>query len=217
MHLLPTSGRSCLFAVFATSPYRGGCRGSGTQDRTPSAGGLLALLRVQNGGYIRYTLPESVHEVIAGIGPNYPSLTDFDWADSRDDASFELDGLVPFDGDGHWHLCLDYRGGRSVPAVTLADIECDDETLVADSFEGYLAQLQIEVEENELVLPGIADLEKTLRELSARLKVRFEAPGFVGNGYPARRARGGFFSSEWMGISPNLVPRGFLHGRRRPL
>src|SRR5690349_6685321 len=69
----------------------------------------IALLRIQNGGYIRYRLPDSVHEVIAGIGPHFPSITDFDWEEAQKFVSFKLKGLVPFDGDGHWHLCLDYR------------------------------------------------------------------------------------------------------------
>src|SRR5262249_51521326 len=34
----------------------------------------LNLLRKQNGGYIRYSLPENVHDTIAGIGPYFPSL-----------------------------------------------------------------------------------------------------------------------------------------------
>jgi hypothetical protein len=175
--------------------------------RLPEA--YLALLRVQNGGYIRYGLPESVHEVIAGIGPHYPSLTDFDWEGVGECISFELDGLVPFDGDGHWHMCLDYRGGRSVPAVTHADIECDAETLVAETFEGYLALLRVQAEESEFVLPDVTDFDRTLRDLSSRLRVKFEAPDSNAHGYPTRRARGGFFSSEWMWISPNVVPRGF--------
>lgn len=41
----------------------------------------LNLLRKQNGGYIRFSLPEKVHDTIAGIGPYYPSLTKFDWDD----------------------------------------------------------------------------------------------------------------------------------------
>ncbi len=36
----------------------------------------LELLRIQNGGYIRLSLPEMVHDSIAGIGPYFPSLTD---------------------------------------------------------------------------------------------------------------------------------------------
>ncbi|MDR3159734.1 MAG: SMI1/KNR4 family protein [Zoogloeaceae bacterium] len=41
----------------------------------------IELLKIQNGGYIAYTLPESaavnaVHDGIAGIGPNYPSLVE---------------------------------------------------------------------------------------------------------------------------------------------
>jgi hypothetical protein len=69
----------------------------------------LHLLRKQNGGYIRYSLPENVHNTIAGIGPHFPSLTEFDWDQCQESVSFPLRGLVPFDGDGHWHLCLDYR------------------------------------------------------------------------------------------------------------
>jgi hypothetical protein len=96
------------------------------------------LLRAQNGGYIRYTLPDpdSVHTQIYGIygiGPHFPSLTGFDSDDCRDYVSFELDGLIPFDGDGHWRLRLDYRGDRSIPAVTYVDVECDNEHEIATS------------------------------------------------------------------------------------
>jgi hypothetical protein len=65
--------------------------------RLPDA--YLDLLRRQNGGYIRYSLPESVHSVICGIGPYYPSLTEFDWVDCQEQVSFPLSGLVPFDGE----------------------------------------------------------------------------------------------------------------------
>jgi hypothetical protein len=43
----------------------------------------LNLLRQQNGGYIRYELPEMVHHLIAGIGPHYPWLRRFDWDEEQ--------------------------------------------------------------------------------------------------------------------------------------
>lgn len=70
---------------------------------------------------------------------------------ARERVSFELDGLVPFDGDGHWLSCLDYRfysrGSRGLlakevvqtgPRVTYIDIESDSESIVASSFATLL-------------------------------------------------------------------------------
>ena len=88
---------------------------------------LLALLWKQNGGYIRLSLPEMVHDSIAGIGPHFPSLINFDWDEVQEYVSFQLQGLVPFDGDGHWHLCMDYRADSERPSVAYVDVECDSE------------------------------------------------------------------------------------------
>jgi hypothetical protein len=85
---------------------------------------FLNLLKKQNGGYIRFSLPEMVHDSIAGIGPHFPSLTGFDWDESQGHVSYSLRVLVPFDGDGHWHLCLDYRQNSASPSIPHADIEC---------------------------------------------------------------------------------------------
>jgi len=84
----------------------------------------LDLLRKQNGGYIRFSLPEMVHDSIAGIGPYFPSLTKLDWGEWQEQVIFPLQGLVPFDGDGHWYLCLDFRDSSRTPSITHADIEC---------------------------------------------------------------------------------------------
>ena len=67
------------------------------------------LLRQQNGGYIRYRLENRLNEEIAGIGPNFPSLTKVQWDDAQECVSFPLQGLFPFDGNGDWNLCPDYR------------------------------------------------------------------------------------------------------------
>ena len=169
----------------------------------------LRLLRKQNGGYIRFSLPKTVHDSIAGIGPHFPSLTGFDWDECQDDVSFQLRGLVPFDGDGHWHLCLDYRQNSFAPVVTYVDVECDRESHVADSFSDYLAELQIDASD-EYVLVG-AEIEKLKADLSQLLGVAFDPPDTWAHGYATHRARfGGKDDQEWIWISPNTVPRGFV-------
>ncbi len=105
----------------------------------------LACLRIQNGGYLRR--PRGVQRVIEGIGPSFPSITgDQAWWRPKNvepgawqPAGAEL--LIPFDGDGHWDLCFDYRacGPTGEPSITLVDVESESEGPEAPSFDGYLA------------------------------------------------------------------------------
>lgn len=170
----------------------------------------LALLREQNGGYIRFELPEIVHDTIAGIGPNFPSLTNFDWDEVKEYVSYPLDGLVPFDGDGHWHLCLDYRKNPDTPAITYADVECDTESSVADSFCDYLALLR-PADSGNYALEGVPDIEWLKGELTRSLGVAFEPTDTWANGYPIERVRlGNHQDPQWLWISPNTVRRGFV-------
>lgn len=83
---------------------------------------LVMMLSVQNGGYLRYELEGYPLDAVSGIGEAHPSLTRFSWGEERECVSFELDGLVPFSGDGHWYLCLDYRASEE-PAVAYIDVE----------------------------------------------------------------------------------------------
>jgi hypothetical protein len=170
----------------------------------------LNLLKKQNGGYIRYSLPEMVHDSIAGIGPHFPSLTGFDWDECQESVSFPLQGLVPFDGDGHWHICLDYRRQNDAPAITYVDIECDRESPIAASFADYLEQLQIDVED-QYVVEAVTEIEQLKSELSAALGIAFEPPDTFAHGYPTYRGRLGTEKNpQWVWISPNTVPRGFV-------
>ena len=170
----------------------------------------LALLKRQNGGYIRFSLPEMVHDSIAGIGPNFPSLTEFDWSDSQQYVGFTLHGLVPFDGDGHWHLCLDYRENATAPSVAYVDIECDQQSRVANSFADYLALLRLDVD-GEYVMAGVSDIEPVKSKLASLLATSFEPPDIWAHGYATHRAGlGSSDSPEWVWISPNTVPRGFV-------
>lgn len=171
---------------------------------------LIAALRVQNGGYIRYSLPGTVHSLIAGIGPNFPSLTDFDWEDSQEYVNFELQGLVPFDGDGHWHLCLDYRTSPGSPAITLIDVDADEEQRIADSFADYLGHLEID-HGDELVITSAVDGDALRSRLAATLGTQFGPPDTWAHGYPVHRlALGTPGNPEWLWFSPNRVPRGFV-------
>lgn len=171
---------------------------------------FVNLLKKQNGGYIRFSLPELVHDSIAGIGPHFPSLADFDWEESQDFVSFSLQGLVPFDGDGHWHLCLDYRKNSASPSITHVDIECDREYRIADSFPDYLAKLDVDVGD-DYVLEGVAEIENVKADLSLSLETFFDPPDTWAHGYPTHRARLGTQKNpEWIWITPNTVPRGFV-------
>lgn len=176
--------------------------------RLPSE--FVALLRIQNGGYIRCSLPDSVHDTIAGIGPNFPSLTDFDWDECQEFVSFPLHGLVPFDGDGHWHLCLDYRRNSLSPAVTHVDIECDYQITIAPSFSNYLTLLQLETD-GKYVLENVSDIEPIKSQLGGILGVPFSKPESWAYGYPVERAAlGNQECPEWLWLTPNNVPRGFV-------
>ena len=177
--------------------------------RLPSE--YLNLLRKQNGGYIRFSLPEMVHDTIAGIGPNFPSLTGFDWEEwQEDDVSYPLQGLVPFDDDGHWYLCLDYRENPAAPVITYADVECDSESHVADSFADYLAQLRLTVDD-EYVLEAVSDVGRLKDGLSRHLGVPFDPTDSYSHGYPTDRAGlGSDADPQWLWLSRNTVRRGFV-------
>ena len=172
----------------------------------------LALLKKQNGGYIRFSLPNmtQTHRMIAGIGPNFPSLTPLD--DLQEYVSFPLQGLVEFDGDGHWYLCLDYRENSGIPSVTYANIEGDyRESRVAESFADYLSMLQIDIGDDEYVLEAVSDIEAVKAELSASIGISFEPPSDWAFGYLQHGARLGTETNpKWVWISPNDVPRGFV-------
>jgi hypothetical protein len=167
----------------------------------------LELLAVQNGGYIGYRLPDRLNEMIAGIGPNFPSLTDVQWDQAQEVVSFPLDGLFPFDGDGHWNLCLDYRKDPANPCVSYVDVEVDSQSRVAATFADYLAKLKPHVRDDEYVVEGAGDIEAFKAMLGSTLKVKFSPADTYAHGYPIHAAR---FGDGWINLSPNTVRRGFV-------
>lgn len=173
---------------------------------------LIELLKIQNGGYIRKTLEESLNEKIYGIGPHFPSLTDVDWTDYKDWVSFELEGLIPFDGDGHWHICLDYRKNNSNPQVTHISPESDSQRLIAETFSEYLSQLVYDIDD-ELVIRTDMTLVEMVKKLEKILDIKFDEPDSFAHGYDQYRAK---LDESWIWLSANLVPNGFIRkGEKR--
>lgn len=101
--------------------------------RLPAA--YLAVLRQQNGGQLRLTWPGTVSNTLYGLGDAWPSLTT---------ARAPGPGLVCFDGDGHWSLCLDYRqtGPQDEPEVTLLEPEAGVDRVLAPDFGAFVEGLQ---------------------------------------------------------------------------
>lgn len=176
---------------------------------------FVALLKEQNGGYINMSIHEFPHDIIFGIGPYFPSLLDFDFEEIQKYVSYSLKGLIPFDGDGHWYLCLDYREDNSSPYVTFIDLECDEQEIIAKSFSEYLSKLEMQVDD-KYVIEGIDSIERILNQLSRLLKSSFPTPDSFDHGYPIYRAKlGDENNPEWIWISSNIVPNAYVRENDR--
>lgn len=166
----------------------------------------IELLKIQNGGYIRFTIKDTLNELIYGIGPYFPSITDHDWSEYRDYVSFELGGLIPFDGDGHWFYCFDYRINETDPQITFIDTECDTEEVIANCFKEYLEILELDTEDN-YVIENDLPLEEIINLIAKSAIIEFEIPDRNAYGFPTYRAK---FNGSWVWVSPNKVPSGFI-------
>lgn len=173
----------------------------------------LALLRQQNGGYLRGVC--GVADCLSGIGPQFPSITADGawWRPERATAEVwtpdGADQLIPFTGDGHWDMCFDYRrnGVTGEPSVTYVTCESEYEEPVAESFTAYLGLLEDSLA-GELRVYG----ELTAPELAAKLARSLGAPeaaamGSFDHGYEQWRIE--LPDSDWIWCCPNLVPAGF--------
>ena len=186
----------------------------------------LDLLNVQNGGAIRYCHPDAGSGMICGIGPRVPSITTFSWRDSgyQEMVDFELEGLVPFDGDSTF-VCLDFRRDANHPSVTYVHPEGGYQNQLAASFHDYLDQLVLDVEGIDYVIPHVGDIDELLTGFEERLGGKFtrtqpDAIGygdyqmFVGGGPTARLLMGmvGWDQTpQSIWISANRVPSTLVH------
>lgn len=177
---------------------------------------LIAVLREQNGGYLRRTLADSGNRMIWGIGPRAPSIGDNYWWSLLDEpeAWYPADGwlpeqprrLVPFDSDGHWYLCLDYRSDGE-PCITWFDLDEQAEQSVAANMAAFLAMLRAQ---DETKLGLVTDL--SLDDCASRLNDMFARPSEPREpddlyGYAFFRW---FLEDGWIQLEPNRVARGFV-------
>lgn len=191
-------------------------KGAETQLGVSLPPSYVNLISEQNGGYVRRILPETPHRMIWGIGPEFPSITESHrtlrrrarrgrrfWAKTLP--------LVPIDGDGHWYLCLDYRAGTTEPSVIFVDLEIEEERVVADTFEGFLSLLQLDVSRTALGIVGDWTADSAAQTLGIALGVSFENQGTWAHGYATWRCSlSDDRNPQWCWISPNEVPRGFI-------
>ncbi|MFI5912490.1 SMI1/KNR4 family protein [Dactylosporangium sp. NPDC051541] len=184
------------------------------QLRVTLPAAYLAMLEVQNGGSLRATWPGSPHRALAGIGPHFPSITrDEAWwrSPAEDDEMWVppgADRLIPFDGGGHWDLCLDYRGGAGEPAVVMVDVDGEEETPIAPDFDAFLAGLVDETEASALRVRSGIGLDDLAACLGDELGCAFVDRGDWAHGYRRLHARLRDGNAQvW--LSENRVPAGF--------
>jgi hypothetical protein len=181
----------------------------------------LALLRQQNGGTLRGGWPGTVQRRVLGIGEGAPSITEHDpwWRLPADAAGWRPDGaplLIPFDGDGHWDMCFDYRlaGPWSDPAVTLVDLEARSAQRVAASFFAFLEGVVDAQAEAFVRLYGGDTLDAVAARLAAVVGAPVEDLGQLAFGHRVLRlAMPG--RHEWVWLQENRVPCGFRRVGRR--
>ncbi len=114
----------------------------------------VELLKERNGGYTRgfaFPMDEPTTwaadhvplEMLAGIVVGKRVADGLSILDSQ---KLSLEWELPPDqillcGDGHWWITLDYRDGDE-PVVSWIDVECDEDIVVAESFDEFLAGLR---------------------------------------------------------------------------
>lgn len=175
----------------------------------------LKLLEKQNGGYLRATFPATYSRMLRGIGPSAHSITCEEarfrpknqvagsWAPKQ------AESLIPFDGDGDWEMCFDYRrhGPNAEPEVTLVDVECEEEEPLAASFNAFLLGLVDSLETSTRIYADVT-AEGVGRALAQKLgapipRIDASTLGFV----KWRIALRG--DHQWCWVSDNRVPASF--------
>ena len=167
----------------------------------------IQLLKIQNGGYINYTISNIQHSQIYGIGGHSPSILQNNWSEIKSEKilHFELNGIIPFDDDGYCFLCFDYRKNRIDPQIIYVDVDKNTVEVIAENFDAYLELLEFESYEN--VIENSLSIEENLEEISKILKIKFDEPDSWSHGYPIYK---GQYEDDWLWISANQVQSGFV-------
>lgn len=175
---------------------------------------LIELLKIQNGGYVERVYFEYYIRQIWGIGKKYACLlhlTDLD-PDELPELDFSLDGLIAFDGDGHFYHCLDYRKNPDNPQISFIDIECNDDRVIAENFDDFLADLWVDTE-NIWVIQSDKSLHEVVEVLSQKLSSSFEQSDEFAYGYDYFSTR--YLNEHLIFASANQVPYAFAREGER--
>lgn len=145
---------------------------------------LVRLLRVQNGGYPRWTLHPQINgrfETVRGLVRQ--GGLKVDWKEEleymREESIREPSGLqrmIGLTGGGHYDVCLDYgRGSPSEPVVTFVDLERFEPAVVlAKSFDEFVVALRYDANDTVWALAHSGPPEAVARALGAALGRPFE-------------------------------------------
>ncbi len=111
---------------------------------------LIELLQIQNGGYTKgfvfpMTQKTSWSDDHVSLTELFGIVTDPEIESGHNildtaymTAEWDLPGKqVLLAGDGHWWITLDYRG-RDIPTVQWIDTECDEDLVIANTFDEFL-------------------------------------------------------------------------------
>lgn len=136
-------------------------------NKLPEA--YLAILRIQNGGEIRYNASPTKEsdgwqeafisiDHIMGIGKE-PSILNTpyfltEWGMPKD--------VVLLSGDGQTWIALDYRDAKDSPSVIYIDNELEKELKLADSFQEFINGLYVEEDETEPLSSDWVEREWTM-------------------------------------------------------
>lgn len=170
----------------------------------------LDLLKVQNGGYIRFTLKDTLHDQIWGIGPHPFSITDFHDTDDRNLRFLASIKRFPFDckGDGEY-LCFEYDRKREFPSIVYTWPRERRYFKVARDFEGYLQKLKPDLSDLYVIDTGAevvetnAVLQEVLNGIFAGTEWELKEMPLETYGYPYFSIQQG---SSWVGFQTNKVP-----------
>jgi hypothetical protein len=152
----------------------------------------LTLIKLQNGGYFNWfnhcegaDWDASELWGIRAVGTrNWEELKDY-MAEENIESPRDIDGLYPFAGNGHVHICFDYRNiaDGAEPSIAFIDVECfDTDITIAPTFRDYIEKLEHESPYNEYAIETTEDsAESIIVQLEGIFSVVFEDQSEVYN------------------------------------
>jgi hypothetical protein len=178
---------------------------------------LVQLLRLQNGGQLRYDshaadIDDRDHVNIYDLRGIGPAERDGLRHNQYDVEEWELPGgLVLLDGDGHQWISLDYRNSVTAPSVCWLEAGTNRTVTLAPTFAGFLTGLR---RGDHWVCFGFAQpTSEVLNQLTAVLQLSFRESGLVPGSQEAQHRvwRDEFGEPAQLHVEPNnpLFAQGF--------